>query len=260
MNPSPVGMRCPECAGQKTKVRSGAAAFATSAVPYATYVLMALNIAAYLAEIGSGSGGFSATGSSLLADGAINGPAIADGEWYRVIAGGFLHANLIHIAFNMFALYVLGTLLEPAIGRTRFVAIYFAALLGGSLGAILLDPDANTVGASGAIFGLFAACFLVARRRGLEGVASQIGFWLVLNLVLTISVPGISIGGHLGGLAIGALAGLIVVAGERGATTRRHTGAEVVMIVALAATCFAMAIAIAEPAAPATIPFNGPAA
>jgi membrane associated rhomboid family serine protease len=247
MNPSPVGMRCPECAGQGTKVRGGAAALASSSVPYATYVLIALNVIAFLAEIGSGSGGlsYSSAGDTLIQDGGVNGPMIADGEWYRLITAGFLHAGLIHIGFNMFALYVLGTLLEPAIGRARFVAIYFAALLGGSLGALLLDPAANTVGASGAIFGLFAACFLVARGRGLEGVASQIGFWLLINLVLTISVPGISVGGHLGGLAVGALAGLIVVAGERGATTRRHTGAEVVFIAALAATCFALGLAVA---------------
>ena len=100
----------------------------------------------------------------------------------------------------MFALYILGTLLEPAIGTARFVGIYFVSLLAGSLGALLLDPDETTVGASGAVFGLFAAAFLVARDRG-SSSSPRRSASTDLNLVFTFSVPGISIGGHLGGLS-----------------------------------------------------------
>jgi membrane associated rhomboid family serine protease len=245
MTPSPVGMRCPECAGQRTAVRSGAAAFQDASVPYATYVLIALNVAAFLAELGSGGLSSTSGGGKMIHDYGINGPAVAGGDWFRVVTGGFLHAGMLHLLFNMFALYVLGTLLEPAIGTVRFVAIYLAALFGGSAGAILLDPGATTVGASGAIFGLFAATFLVARGRGLQGVASQIGFWLLINLVLTLSVPGISVGGHLGGLAVGSIAGLIIVAAERGGGARRHVGIELVLIAALAAAAFAVALVLA---------------
>ena len=92
----------------------------------------------------------------------------------------------------MFALYVLGTLLEPAIGTARFVGIYLVSILGGAFGALLLDPTELTVGASGGIFGLMAAAFLIARDRGLDELASQIGFFVVINLVFTFSISGIS--------------------------------------------------------------------
>ncbi len=110
----------------------------------------------------------------------------------------------------MFALYVLGTLLEPAIGTARFVGIYLVSILGGAFGALLLDPLELTVGASGGIFGLMAAAFLIARDRGLDELASQVGFFVVINLVFTFSVSGISIGGHLGGLIGGALAAFVL--------------------------------------------------
>jgi membrane associated rhomboid family serine protease len=115
----------------------------------------------------------------------------------------------------MFALYFLGMLLEPAIGSWRFAGIYAVSLLGGSFGALLLDPLELTVGASGAVFGLMAAGFIVARNRGLDEIASQIGFFVVLNLVITFSVSNISVGGHLGGLIAGGLAAMAMVVGER---------------------------------------------
>ena len=95
------------------------------------------------------------------------------------------------------------------------LGIYFVSLLAGSFGALLLDPNELTVGASGAVYGIMAATFLVARQRGVEQLASQIGLWVVLNLAFTFAVPGISIGGHLGGLAGGAAAAGVILAGER---------------------------------------------
>ena len=161
-------------------------------------------------------------GGKIISEGGLFGPLVADGEPYRIVTSAFLHAGLLHLGLNMFALYILGTLLEPAIGTARFVGIYVVSILGGSFGALLLDPNELTVGASGGIFGLMAAAFLIARNRGLDELASQIGFFVVLNLVFTFSIPNISIGGHLGGLIGGALAALLINALERGRSAQRE--------------------------------------
>ena len=154
-------------------------------------------------------------GGKIVADGGLFAAGVADGEPYRIVTAAFLHAGILHLAFNMFALYVLGTLLEPAIGTARFLGIYTVSVLAGSLGALLLSPDQLTVGASGGIFGLMAAAFLIARHRGLDELASQVGFFVVINLVFTFSVSNISIGGHLGGLIGGGIAALVVNALHR---------------------------------------------
>jgi len=245
MTPTPVGMRCPECASQRTEVRRGQAALQPSGYT-ATFVLIALNVAAYLAEIAGGSGGLSGTNGSVIDNFALQGNAVADGEWYRLLTGGFLHAGLIHIGFNMFALYVLGRLLEPAIGTPRFVALYFASLFAGALGAIALtSPGTPTVGASGAIFGLFGAAFVIARGRGLNQLASELGIILLLNLGLTFGIPGISIGGHLGGVIGGILCALLIVAGERGSLGSNPRVAEILGMAAIGALSIVAAIAIA---------------
>lgn len=243
MTPSPVGMRCPDCAGQTTRVRSGAAAYGSDMAPLATYTLIAINALFFLAEIAAGSGGFSGT-SRLTLDLGLFGPAVGDGEWYRVITSGFLHAGLIHIGFNMFALYILGPLLEPAIGRARFVAMYGASLLMGSLGVMVLSPEQLTVGASGAIFGLFAAAFVIARGRGLHEVSTQLGFLLVINLIFTFSIPNISIGAHLFGALGGAICAMIIVAGERGMGAGSRS-VETAAMAALGIASGVLAVAIA---------------
>src|SRR5262245_8163864 len=217
MTPTPVGMRCPECARQRTKVTQGVGEASLSSSAPATFVLIALNVAAYLAEIASGSGGLSGVSGSIVGDFGLRGVSVAEGEWYRLLTGGFLHAGIVHIGFNMFALFVLGRLLEPGIGTPRFVALYFASLFAGSFGALAMtDPIELTVGASGAIFGLFGATFVIARGRGLDALASELGFLLLINLALTFGISGISVGGHLGGLAGGLICALFIVAGERG--------------------------------------------
>ncbi len=224
MTSTPVGMRCPECAKQRTPVRTAATVGIRGGQPIATYVLIGLNAIVFLAEMLGGGGGSSSVeaGQNLTGDGGLCGNAIADGgfcgiepqqggEPFRIITGAFLHAGPFHLLLNMFALYVLGTLIEPAIGTLRFVGIYFAALLLGSFGALLAtDPNQVTVGASGAIFGLMGAAFVIARHRGMQEIQSQIGLFVVLNLVFTFAVPGISIGGHIGGLIGGALAALLL--------------------------------------------------
>jgi membrane associated rhomboid family serine protease len=236
MTATPVGMRCPECAGERTRVRSGAAAFSASGALYVTYTLLAINVLAFLAELAGGGASLIEGGGSVQRDLALFGPAVADQhEYYRIVTGGFMHAGLFHIAFNMYALYILGTLLEPSIGAARFLAIYVASLLTGALGVLAASPDAPTVGASGAIFGLFGAAFVIARGRRLEEVAAQLGFLLLINLAFTFSIPNISIGGHLGGLAGGALAGVLVVAGDRGMLGRNRIATELLAIAAIGA-------------------------
>ncbi len=216
MTATPVGMRCPECASQKTKVRAGAGAFSATETPIGTYILIALNVIGFLIELGAGSGGLAtSSGNSVISNGGIFGPEIADGDYWRLVSGGFLHAGLIHLALNMYVLYVAGTLIEPGIGTPRFVALYFVALLAGSFGALLLDPNTVTVGASGAIFGLMAAVIVIARGRGMDDIASQFGLFVVLNLVITFSIPRISIGGHIGGLVGGGIAAALIIYLER---------------------------------------------
>jgi membrane associated rhomboid family serine protease len=245
MTPTPVGMRCPECARQRTRVTQGVGEASLLSSAPATVILIALNVIAFLAEIASGGGGIDVGGSSAALDFGLYGPLVAEGEWYRLITGGFLHSGLIHIGFNMFALYFLGRMLEPSIGTPRFVGIYVASLFGGAFGALLLDPNALTIGASGAVFGIFGATFVIARGRGIDSVAGTIGVILLLNLAISFGSPRISLGGHLGGLAAGAICALVIIAGERGMLGPRHTVAELVAIVAVAVVSIVGALAIA---------------
>ena len=165
----------------------------------------------------------------------LYGPLVADGEWWRLLTAGFLHGGLLHLLLNMYVLYFLGRMLEPALGHVRFGAIYFASLLAGSFGAVLLSPDTPMVGASTAIFGLFGAAIVMARNRGIDIMASGLGPILILNLVITF-LPGlnISIGGHVGGLIGGVLAALAVEA----IATRRRSAVPAVLV------CAAIAIGV----------------
>ena len=132
--------------------------------------------------------------------------------WYRLVTSGFLHFGIIHIGLNMFFLYVLGPMLEPALGRVRFVLLYIASLLGGSLGVVLLDKGGISAGASGAMFGLMAAAAVGQWRRGINPMTTGIGATFLLNLVITFAIPGISIGGHIGGAVAGAICGAVMLA------------------------------------------------
>jgi len=213
MTSTQVGMRCPECARERTQVRH----LGTLArEPTLTYALIGLNVLVALAVFLSGASATSFRGGSLLDLGAVSRETVAQGEVWRLVTAGFLHAGLVHLAFNMLALYVLGGLLEPAVGKLRFALIYFVSLLAGSFGALLLQPVGQTVGASGAVFGLMGAAIVVMRSRGINLMESGLGLWLGLNLLITFLVPGISIGGHVGGLVGGTLAALLLFeVGER---------------------------------------------
>jgi membrane associated rhomboid family serine protease len=215
MTPTPVGMRCPECANQRTRVVRGVGRADGYGQAPATFVLIAINVIVYLAEIASGSGGLGEQQGSLVGDYGLFGPSVAEGEWYRLITSGFLHASLIHIGFNMLLLFLLGRLLEPALGTPRFLALYFASLLAGSFGALLLEPSSLGIGASGAIFGLAGAIFIIARGRGMDALAGEIGFLILFNLVFSFVSPRVSVGAHVGGLIGGVICALAIVAGER---------------------------------------------
>jgi membrane associated rhomboid family serine protease len=246
MTTTPVGMRCPDCARQTTKVRVGAGAFSPTAgkMP-ATVALIAINVIVFVIElVGGGSGSFSG-GGTVIHDAGLRGPDVANGDWWRVISGGFLHAGFLHLLLNMYVLYVAGSILEPGIGTPRFLGIYFVSLIAGSLGALIVSPDTLTVGASGAIFGLMAAVIVVARGRGIEQVARQFGIFILINLFLTFSIPGISIGGHIGGLIGGTLAALLVLFVERRMSGRPAFALELAGIVAMIAATFAGALAVA---------------
>jgi membrane associated rhomboid family serine protease len=247
MTPTPVGMRCPECSRQRTRVTRGVGAGNSGfrSAP-ATFILIGLNVAAYLVEIGAGSGGLNQPAGSILNDFALRGVSVAEGEWYRLLTGGFLHAGLVHIGFNMLLLFLLGRMLEPGLGTPRFLALYLASLLAGSFGALLLtDPLIPTVGASGAVFGLFGAGFVLARVRGMSELATQLGFLIVINLAFSFGASHVSVGGHLGGLAGGLLCAGAILAGERGMLGRRHLQAELIAMAALAAICVAGSLVVA---------------
>jgi membrane associated rhomboid family serine protease len=240
MTPTSVGMRCPECAKQKTKVRTAAT---LTRAPQLTYVLIAINVIVFLAQVMSG-GGLNGVGGTVYAHGALAGQPVADGEWWRIVTFGFLHGSLIHLAFNTYVLYFLGTLLEPEIGKLRFGLIYAVSLVGGALGALLTSlPQQATVGASGAVFGLMSAAFVALRARGIDPMQTGIGVMILLNLGITFLIPNISVGGHVGGLiAGGVVAFLLFDIGERrGAPERVVVAACAALGVALAVGAVAVA-------------------
>jgi membrane associated rhomboid family serine protease len=213
MTAASVGFHCPECArGGRQKVYTAQTLHRLNR-PWATLALIAVNCAVYVVGLGQSQNDALAGRGGLAVDGGLFGPAVAAGDWYRIFTSGFLHAGLLHLGFNMYILYQLGLLLEPALGRTRFTILYLTALVTGSLGVLLLDPNALTVGASGAVFGLMGAAAVGLRSRGVNVWQTGIGSLLAINLLLTFAIPGISIGGHLGGLAGGTVAGLAMFEG-----------------------------------------------
>lgn len=236
---APVGFQCPSCVKQAPAVRSVRTLLAR---PVLTLALIAVSVAVFIPTLTGG--GALGPGSQSLTDLlALNGRDVAAGEWWRLVTSGFLHYGLIHVGFNMVILYQLGLMLEPALGRARFAALYTVALLGGAFGALLLTPEANTAGASGAVYGLMGAALIGMRRRGADLMQSGIGGLLLINLLLTFVIPGISIGGHLGGLAGGAAAGGVLFATEGSDARRRALGMAACAVLGAAAAIGAVVTA-----------------
>jgi membrane associated rhomboid family serine protease len=238
MTPTPVGMRCPECSRDRTKVRT---LRSTATEPIVTYVLIAVNVVLFLASGRFGVGN-SAGGTTIYDKFALYGPAVANGDWWRIGTSGFLHAGLLHIGFNMYLLYLLGQMLEPAIGSVRFALVYVVALFAGSLGALILSPDAVTVGASGAVFGLMGAAAVELQARGINPFETNIGSLILFNLLFSFVLSGISIGGHIGGLIGGAIAGFVFLQADQRRIPRQ---AALAVAVVLAAVVAAAAVSVA---------------
>jgi membrane associated rhomboid family serine protease len=167
------------------------------AVPRVCQVLLALNVIVFVAQQ------LDATVASRF---ALIPPYVADGEWYRLLTSAFLHDGLIHIGCNMALLWWVGSELERALGWARFLALYLVAGLGGAAASYVLSPlNIAALGASGAVFGLFGAYVVVARRVGAD--ASRVYMLIGVNLLLGFSLPNIDYWAHIGGLATGAAVG-----------------------------------------------------
>lgn len=246
MRTASVGFHCTACAGAaRTTVVRPARRWATAGVggtPAVTRGLILANVAVfvlYLALPGLPDGSLFAR---LYDPAAGSFVGVGAGEWWRIVTAGFLHAGILHLAFNMLALANLGRILESALGGPTFAALYGAALCTGSLGVLVASPDSPTVGASGAVFGLFGALAVLQWRAGGNPFAGGLGGVLALNLVVTFVVPGISVGGHLGGLLGGALVG----AALRPASPRGGTAGGVAVAVALGAVACLAAVLVAS--------------
>ena len=208
MTAASVGFQCPECVTQGRKSVRPAKTMYGGTVRRGgidvTRVLIGINVVMFVLTISSGGNFFSGTGTSDLYDKfALEPPKIASGEWYRLFTSMFLHFGLLHIAFNMWALLVIGTPLEQMLGRLRYVVLYFLAGIGGGLLSFALGPVYETAaGASGAIFGLFGAFYVITRRRGLD--TGPIVGLIAINLVFSFTFSGIDWRGHVGGLIVGS--------------------------------------------------------
>jgi membrane associated rhomboid family serine protease len=213
MTAAAVGLRCPEHAGaakrpgalgtRRPVVRiPRAAARAGSGHAPVTRILIAINVAVYLITAVQGAG-LNAPGGSLFSKMVLFGPYVHDGDWWRLVTTMFLHASILHIAFNMLALWWIGAPVEEYLGRGRYVGLYFISGLAGSAGALVQTPGV-TVGASGAIFGILGA-MLILEYQATGRLAGQAMTWIVINLVLSVTISNVSIGGHVGGLIGGIL-------------------------------------------------------
>lgn len=223
MRPASVGFHCPDCAKSGSqKVLSGRQVFggaAAGAYPV-TMALIAVNVAVLIAEYVLRQRGT----IDLFNEGALfelaSAPArngdrvlrgVAEGEWWRIVTSGFLHSGPIHLAFNCYALWVLGRSLEAVLGNVRYLLVYGVSMLCGSLGVLVAGPpNAPTVGASGAVFGLVGVLVALQLAKGQSVWRSNLGQMLVINLIITFTIPRISIGGHLGGLVGGLACGFIL--------------------------------------------------
>jgi membrane associated rhomboid family serine protease len=207
----PVGIRCPDHAGvaqgAQRVTRGVRRAASEGSGALITKILIGINAAVYALNLAQGSTLWNTSGRIFEEGGLVvisRFGGLADGEWWRLITAAFLHGNVLHIGINMFVLWIIGAPVEEAIGRGRFLALYLVSGLSGSAGALLLDPNAITVGASGAIFGILGAALILEWQRNYVLGGQALGL-IVFNVIFTFAIPNISIGGHLGGLAGGAL-------------------------------------------------------
>jgi membrane associated rhomboid family serine protease len=221
-----VGFQCPDCVAEGRRTQRqvktvfggdvhGRSNLVTLAIIGTCAVVFGLQVA-----IPSLTGRFSQVGIDVAA-----------GQWYRLVTCGFLHVSVLHIVFNMWALWVVGPLLEGVFGRVRFIAIYAVSLVCGSAASYLFgDPRVGSLGASGAIFGLFGALFVVARR--MRWNAGGIVFLIVVNLLLPFVMPNIDWHAHVGGLVGGAAAAVVMAYAPQRSRRLASVGVTVVLVIA----------------------------
>jgi len=226
MTPAPVGQRCPEHSGKPQGTRRVTAGVRRGAFEgsgaIVTKALVAANILIYVITAAQGNG-INSPGGSLFNHWVLLGPLVAQGDWWRLITSAFLHASLLHIAFNMYFLWFVGAPVEMALGRGRFLLVYFVSGLAGSAGALVHTPNTPVVGASGALFGILGAAFVLERQRNLVLGGSALAL-IVINLILSLTLSNISIGGHIGGLIGGVLCTLVLSKFGRGHAAYSRVG------------------------------------
>ncbi|WP_329414886.1 rhomboid family intramembrane serine protease [Nocardia vinacea] len=212
LRPAAVGQHCVDCVRQgQSEVRPvrtvAGAQTARTPIPYVTYALIALNTIVFAVTAGQSKSLVENTGhSALYIDWVLYPPAVAHGQYVRLIGSGFLHYGPIHLLLNMFALYVVGRSIEPVLGRVRYLMVYLVSLLGGSATVMVFARDSLTAGASCAVYGLFGAITVILIR--VRQNPNQMLILIGINVFISFSLPGISLAGHLGGLAAGTLAAL----------------------------------------------------
>ena len=198
MRSASIGYQCPSCASDSTPVIKGINRNRFIPSQKNTQVTKFLSISLIVIFLFQ-----ELTGTLLVKSFALFAPLVTSGEWWRLITAGFLHGSIIHLLFNVYILWVLGSQLENIVGKAKFIIIYFGSLLGGSLASYLFSPFGSySIGASGAIFGLMGAMLVVGRKRNLD--ISQITTLVVINVVIGFVLSGIDWRAQLGGLAAGA--------------------------------------------------------
>ena len=221
MTYGPVGIRCPDHAttGGKTAAPRRAARTASRRLdlygPFVTITLIGVNVGVYVLELLMGSGLNANRGwiyeHGVLVSSAVDSSGhvvgVAEGDWWRLLTASFLHYGIIHLGLNMLVLWFIGPALEEYFGHWRYLLVYVVSGLAGSAGALIWSPNALTVGASGAIFGIMGAALVLEARRIWVFGGQAMGL-VVVNLAISFLIPGISIGGHIGGLIGGGLCAL----------------------------------------------------
>jgi len=245
----PVGIRCPDHASasgnvsapRQTARRASRSLSATG--PFVTFVLIGINVGVYLLELLLGAGLNAQSGwiyehGVLVAravDSSGQAVGVAEGEWWRLITAPFLHYGILHLGMNMLVLWFIGPALEYYFGHWRYALVYLVSGLAGSAGALIWSPNALTVGASGAIWGLMGAAVVLEARRIYVFGGQAMGL-IVFNLIFTLLVPGVSIGGHIGGAIGGAVAALAF------SSLRRSPALATLSMVAVGVVAVAVAI------------------
>lgn len=237
---APVGIRCLDHAGRgrqaakpvvQRRVRA-ARSGALAQEGLVTRILIGLNVAVFLANLAQGAslgrnGGRLFENWLLIAQGVDSHGdvvGVAEGQWYRMLTAAFLHGGIVHLGFNMYFLWIIGTAMESMLGRWRYLALYLATALAGSAGALVFSPNSPTVGASGALFGILGAA-VVFERQGQHVLGGQALGIALINFMITFLIPNISIGGHLGGFVGGIVGGLALSHFGRGHAAYGRLGA-----------------------------------